>query len=192
MLDLFIERPQLMAVYLSYLLFLWFLFFLAFGDAKHKKQSAIMALVWGLYCCCFYFKLFDKLSYIETIKLIMLIDIITCLVLVTDYFISRYSGKLALIIAFAVLCHSMLLLNKSMDLLYLKYPVNWFCYYYDELLLTVGLTQLLVSYDKGFYSGIKRFADFFRVHGIRNLWGFSSCIYFAESLLKRKERENQK
>jgi len=179
MLELIIAKPQLIAVYLSYALCLWFLFILFSASKKYKATSLILFIVWTFYCACFIFGLFDSLTYRENIKLMILIDSVTGFILVTDQFISKYSIKIALTIAFAVLCHSMLLLHNTTTSADVKIYATWFYNYYDYLIALVGILQLLVSYD-GFASGVKGFTRSLRFSKIHILWGYGYCVYYIQ------------
>lgn len=190
MLDLLFDKPQLMAVFLSYPLFLWFLFISFAADKKYFKQSLVMTIAWGLYCCCFIFGLFDPLSYVEMLQVLILIDIATGLILVTDMFISKYSCKLALTIAFAVLCHSMILLHKITGIQEIKIYTVGFYTYYDQLLATVGILQLLVSYDDGFSSGIKGFARRFRSLPVRYRLFHGLSVHYIQNIFISQKRES--
>lgn len=187
-----IERPHLIPLYLSFLLFLWFLFISISANSRYRKQSVVMAVAWCFYCCCFIFKLFDPLTYIEMLKSLILIDVVTGLILVTNHFISRYSCKLALTLAFAVACHSMILLYISTDSLEVKVYAFGFYKYYDELLAMVGILQLLVSYDGGFLSGIRGITRSFRSLSVRYRRAYVRGIHYIKILFTRKKRESQK
>ena len=123
---------------------------------------------------------------------LILIDSATGLILVTNRFITRYSCKLASTVAFAVLCHSMILLYKSTNSLDIKAFVFGFYYNYDELILMVGVLQLLVSYDGGFLSGIRKTTKSFRGFTVRHRWSYGRSVHYFKSLLTRKKRESQK
>ena len=181
-----------MAVYLSYALFLWFLFISVAADKKYRDQSLVLTAAWGFYCCCFIFKLFDPLSYIEMLCSLILIDSATGLILVTNRFISKYSCKLALTVAFAVTCHFMILLYKSTNSLEIKAFAFGFYLNYDELLVMVGVLQLLISYDGGFLSGIRKVTKSFRKFTVRHRWSYGRSVHYFKSLPTRKEREGQK
>lgn len=188
------QKPQLIAMYLSFPLFLWFLFISISASKEYRKQSLVLTIVWGFYCCCFMFKLFDLLNYIEMLKSLILIDIVTGLILVTNKFISRYSGKLALTIAFAVSCHCMILLHKSTGSSEVRMLTVGFYTYYDELIATVGILQLLASYNDGFSSGIKGFTRSLRSSKIRLLWSYSRWVYCIQScyiFFKQKKSEKR-
>ena len=180
MLDLFIEKPQLIAVFLSYPLFLWFLFISCYASKKYIKQSIVITVAWCFYCCCFIFSLFDPLSFKEMIYILILIDIGTGLILVTDRFISTYSCKLAITVAFAVLCHSMILLYKTTSSLEVKVLTFGFYTYYDELIAMVAILQLLVTFNDGFASGVKGLTRSPRLLQIRLLWGYGFCVHYIK------------
>lgn len=193
--ELLKDKPQLIAVYLSYPLFLWFLFISIYGREKYRKQSMVMACVWGFYCCCFIFNLYDPLSVIEMFWVLILIDSVTALILVTNQFRSRYSCKIALTLVFAVICHYMILCYKtttSSEVIMFNMGVYT---YYDELIATVGILQLLVSYDDGFRGAIAGCARSLRAKQVRLLCSYNLFIrrvkgYIPPFKQKNKERRN--
>ncbi len=194
MLNLIIEKPQLIAVFLSYPLFLWFLFICCYAGKKYTRQSMILTVTWLFYCCCFIFNLFGPLSIKEVFCTIIFIDTATGLILVTDRFISTYSCKLAITVAFAVLCHSMILLHKSTDSSEVVILTVGFYTYYDELIATVGILQLLVTFNGGFTSGIKGFIRSPRLPQERLLRSYGFCLHYIKGcyLYLKKETSEER
>ena len=184
------EKPQLLAVSLSYVFFLWFLFISIFGSKKYTKPSVLLAVVWGFYCCCFIFKLFDPLSFKEMLSVLILIDSVTALILLTNQFISRFSVKIAATLAFAVLCHSMILLYKITTLSEVKMLTMGFYDYYDELIATVGILQLLVSYD-GIAGSVQRFTGSLKLLQILLLRSYVMRVCRVKNYILHLTRKNK-
>ena len=140
------------------------------------------------------FSLFDEMTYNDNIRLIILVDIATALILISNQFISRYSCKIALTIAFAVLCHCMILLHKSTDLSEVVMLTVGFYDYYDELIAAVGVLQLLVTFNDGFASAIKGFSRPFRSSKIYLLRSYGYCVHYIQSchiFFKQKPSEKR-
>jgi len=153
-----------------------------------------MATVWGFHCCTLAFHLYDPLSFKEMLHILILVDMATGLALVSNRFISTLSVKLAATVAFAVLCHSMLLLYKITTLSEVKTLTTGFYTYYDELIATVGILQLLVSYDGGIRSSVSGFTRSLRASQVRILWGYNLLIHRIKGyilLLKQKNSEKR-
>lgn len=187
-LNLLIEKPQLIAVYLSYVLFLWFLFISLYGSKKYTKTCVLLTAAWGFYCCCFAFDLFAHLSFEDVIGIVILLDAATAFILLTNQFISRFSIKIAATLAFAVLCHSMILLYKITTLSEVKTLTMGFYTYYDELIATVGILQLLVSYD-GIAGGINGFVRSLKPPTVLLLRGYGFCIHCIKNYILHFKRK---
>lgn len=193
--------PHLIAEALSYVLMVWFIF-IFIGNALNEssfnsklvRSSLVMSVAWSFYSACFIFGIFDPLTYYEILQLIILIDSVTAFIILTNQFISRYSAKLSLTLAFAVLCHSMLLLYETTTSSEVKTFTIGFYAYYDEFIATVGILQLLVSYDSGIKSGVSGFTRSLRASQGNILRGYSLFIHCSKGCIqtfKQKNRERR-
>lgn len=198
---MFEYEPHLIAETLSYVLMVWFLF-IFMGNALNEssfnsklvRSSLVMSVVWSFYSSCFIFGIFDSIEYYDTVQLIILIDSVTAFILLTNQFISGYSAKLSLTLFFAVLCHSMILLYEITTLSEVRALTIGFYTYYDELIATVGILQLLVSYDDGITSGVTGFTRPLRLLQVHILRGYNLFIHRIKAcvlLFKQKNSEKR-
>lgn len=142
-------KPHLIAEYLSYLSLMWFFIISVFGRIESFKISSILTIYWVLYCWIFIFNVFDPMSYIEMVSKLTLIDAcfaLSCTMIIT---ISKTAWKHALLLSFATLCHIMIILSLKNE------SYGFFYLWYDELIILVGLLQMVISYD-GFTRALNR------------------------------------
>lgn len=124
---------------------------------------------------------------------LILIDSATAFILLTNQFVSRFSIKIAATLAFAVLCHSMILLYKITTLSEVKTLTIGFYTYYDELIATVGILQLLVSYD-GIAGGINKCVRSFKLLHVLLLRRYGGHIHNIKNYslhFKRKKSNGE-
>jgi len=98
----------------------------------------------------------------------ILLDGVTAFTLTMFLFFDKLAWKQSLLLAFATLCHIMIIYD-------LTNTSTWFSLffynYYDELIITVGLTQMAVSYH-GINTALRSIREFiFRVS--LHSWGYS-------------------
>ena len=127
-----------------YLMAAYFLFIFVLGGRQNRIHSAILFLSALLNV---FFQLPESTSlseYIYNRNVSLLWDGATALMLTGFLPFDKIAWKQALLLAFAVLCHSMIIYDLSI-------ASSWFTLffysYYDELIITVGLLQMMVSYD---------------------------------------------
>jgi hypothetical protein len=119
----------------------YFLFILLFADKRIKTHAGIIFLA------CLVPALFpldaatDVKSYIEKKELYVLYDGCVALILTMALKIDRIAWKQALLLAFASLCHIMIILSIK------NAHAGFFYTWYDELIIAVGILQMMVSYD---------------------------------------------
>ena len=107
-------------------------------------------------------------DFIKGINTAILIDGITAFTLTMFLFIDKLAWKQALILCFATLCHIMIIYDLTIASTWFSV---FFYNYYDELIITVGLTQMAVSYD-GINTALRNIREFiFRVS--LHSWGYS-------------------
>lgn len=141
-------EPHLIAVNLSYLLLVWFFIISTFGKSRDFTVSLVLFVLWGLYCFIFFFELFRPLSYIETLNTIILIDSSFALSCTMILKLSPSAWKHSLLLCFATLCHCMVLLSLKHEY------ASIFYLWYDELIILIGLLQMVISYN-GFTTALR-------------------------------------
>jgi surface polysaccharide O-acyltransferase-like enzyme len=129
---------------LSYIITGYFLFIFLFGDSRSRIHSVIICLS-SLLNILFQLPLADTPEqYIYNRNVFILWDGATALILTMFLLFDKTAWKQALLLAFAVLCHSMVTYDLSI-------ASSWFTLffynYYDELIITVGLLQMMASHD---------------------------------------------
>jgi len=148
-------KPHLIAENLSYLLLVWFFVISVFGGIKDFAVSCCLCILWLIYCWIFTFNLFDPLSYIELTNKIILIDgsfALACAMLLK---LSPTALKHSLLLCFATLCHIMIILSLKTK------SYGFFYLWYDELIILVGLLQMVISYN-GFTKALHRIQGLLR------------------------------
>lgn len=162
---------------MSYFLVVWFAFILFFGSKSIRFSSLILTVYWLLYVILYQLKLFDPLPYLDITRILNRIDGSIGLMLTMFLWVDKNASKHALLLAFAVLCHTMLLYDLTKD-------SNWFSLFfynwYDELIILVCLLQITVSYN-----GFNRA----RIDAPRKLQGsifgvYLHYRYYRESIFK--------
>lgn len=140
----FIDNPHLIAANLSYISLVWFLFLTLFDSYKYKPVHFLLFVAWYLYSFCIYFDLFDVMNYIESKEVLIMIDGATALAITIFLFRDANAERQAVILAFAVTCHTVIIYHLTISKWWLTQP---FYTYYDELIIMVGISQMLVSYN---------------------------------------------
>lgn len=150
-----------------YIMVLWFSILL-FSDKNYFLCSVIILL-----SCLLNIVIADileltiQLGYIGERGFLIKLDGLTAIILTYLYFKDRLALKMSLLLAFAVLCHTMIIYDLTVHSSFLS---NLFYTWYDELIITVGLIQMVISRD-----GL--------ISALRNIWdhilriGFYSWCY---------------
>ena len=97
--------------------------------------------------------LFDSMTYLESLSVLIKYDGALALIMIALLYVDKAAWKHALILAFAVMCHSMISLYLITDSSFLESVSFLFYEYYDELIILSALLQLWVSRD-GMAKGI--------------------------------------
>ncbi|PHS02401.1 MAG: hypothetical protein COA78_21005, partial [Blastopirellula sp.] len=142
---------------IAYLVAPWFLFIIVFCDIKHLPHAAIlfiMATVNILFVDVF--GMTNPLSYVEEKYLLMWYDLSIALFMITILLVDKQAWKHALILAFAAMCHFMIIYDLTV---YSSFVTNLFYAWYDELIITVGMLQMAISYNvfSNSLRGMRRF-----------------------------------
>jgi hypothetical protein len=135
---------------LVFIMTAYFLFISFFGGKTNRVHAVIIFLSCALNVL-FQLPLAQNTEqYIYNRSVFVLWDGVTALILTMFLFIDRLAWKQALLLAFATLCHIMIIYDLTI-------ASSWFSLffynYYDELIITVGLAQMALSYD-GMVNGI--------------------------------------
>ena len=129
---------------LCYILAVYFLFILVFVGSGNRVHSAIIFLSSMLLVVFELPEATNESEYVFNRGVNILWDCATALILVAFLVFDKTAWKQALLLAFAVACHGMIVY----DLTIASSTVSMFFYsYYDELIITVGITQMMVSHD---------------------------------------------
>lgn len=177
-------QPHLIVEYLIYFLIVWF--FIASIDGENRKVNLV---IFAMYTTNIL--LLNKINldvnsteyffaYIESVKFLVFIDVFFGLVMyaINKNNLTKYLWKQWGLLAFVVTCHFMILWDLSISQSWLT---GKFYTYYDELIIIVGLLQVLVSRD-GILTAIGRLQKF--DYGV-----FVRVICSGKLLFKRKKRE---
>ena len=150
----------MLTIDVAYLVAPWFLFIIVFGDIKYFPHAAILFLMaFANILFVDVFGMVEPLSYIESKYLLMWYDISIALFMITLLRVDKQSWKHALILAFAALCHFMIIYDLT---IHSSFVSNVFYAWYDELIIMVGILQMAISHDgltnalgriRGFISG---------------------------------------
>ncbi len=136
---------------LCYVIAAYFLFIVIFSDSEYKVHATIIFLSSSLNI---YFTLPQSTNiteYIYNRNLSILWDSVTMLILVAFIAFDRVAWKQALLLSFATLCHIMIICHLTIG----QSMFSLFFYsYYDELVIMVGILQIMVSYN-GFIAALR-------------------------------------
>lgn len=132
----------------------YFLFILLFSGKENKIHAAIIFLS----CIVPVFYPLDAAtdvdSYLQKRNLYVLYDGGTALILTMFLRYDPTAWKQALLLCFATLCHIMIILNLK------AHHAGFFYNWYDELILSVLLLQMGVSYN-GMVDAIRRIQKYY-------------------------------
>jgi len=125
----------------------YFLFITVFGSRDVKTHAVIIFLSSIIVVFSPLGPSFDAASYIEKKEVYILNDGVAALILTMFLYVDKTAWKQALLLAFATLCHIMIILSIK------QAHAGFFYTWYDELIIAVGLLQMMVSYD-GFINAL--------------------------------------
>ena len=172
--------------YLNFPIAIYFLLITILGDSRYKVHAFIICM----FSMLAFFTAPDigneivrastKDEYIKDVGISVLWDGATALILTMFMVFDRVAWKQALLLAFAVLCHSMIIYDLTIASSIFS---NVFYTWYDELIIAVGLLQMGVSYN-GFTTALSNLQTL-----IPRFFLYS--ISSSKSLFTRKERETK-
>lgn len=170
--------PSVMSGNLVYFIAAWFLFILIFSDERYRVHAFIIGLASIININTN--GLVDSFTYVQDVSISILFDGATALILTMFLVFDKLAVKQSLLLAFAVLCHTMIIYDLTIASSIFS---NFFYTWYDELIIVVGLLQMGVSYN-GFITALSNLQKLlprivFYSHGVN------------KSLPTRKERETK-
>lgn len=125
----------------------YFLFILIFGNKSAKYHSAIIFLA-SIALTLFPLPTsYDTASYLAKRETYIMLDGATALALTMFMSRDKVVFKQALLLAFACLCHIMIILHFKTSYYYVWAISKFFYMAHNELIITIGLLQMMVSYD---------------------------------------------
>jgi len=175
------------SIYIYYIVAAWLLF-IALTCGKKYPSAAILFLSSVLNIIVVqYLRFFDGMGYLDAIYIAIKYDGALGLLMLTLMRIDRRARCHAVILGFAVLCHSMLSLYLITDSSLIEDVSFLFYEYYDELIIMTALLQMWVSRD-GMANGLNNaFRQLQRFLLGRNIY---ICDH-PKRLSTRKERKGK-
>lgn len=129
---------------LCYILAAYFFIILIFGTENNRVHAAIIFWASLLNVIFVLPESTNLAEYIHNRNVSVLWDGATALILSMFLVFDKTAWKQALLLAFATLCHIMIIY----DLTIASSIFSLFFYsFYDELIITIGILQMMVSYD---------------------------------------------
>lgn len=129
---------------LCYILAAYFFIILIFGTENNRVHAAIIFWASLLNVMFILPESINLTEYIHNRNVSVLWDGATALILSMFLIFDKTAWKQALLLAFATLCHIMIIY----DLTIASSIFSLFFYsFYDELIITIGILQMMVSYD---------------------------------------------
>jgi len=84
------------------------------------------------------------MTYIEERGFLIKIDGLPAIILTALYLKDNLALKMSLLLAFSVLCHTMIIYDLTVNSSFVS---NLFYAWYDELIITIGILQMVISSD---------------------------------------------
>lgn len=168
---------------------LFFIIKLFGGDSCDRKHSIVLCCL-----CVLYFitpeipkelsKAAYKIAYIEALFIEILISGAGMLAMFALVIFDKKAFYHALLLALIVFINFMLTWHYTMQ------PVPFFKIYFNELIITASLLQILVSYD-GIRDSISRIIGFFRELQSVVGWAFFSCLCWFRNIQEHKKSKGR-
>lgn len=145
-------KTKVLPVDVAYIVAPWFGFIIVFGDIKYFPHAAILFLMaLANILVVDIYGMVESLSYVESKYLFMWYDILIAVLMIVLLMIDKQAWKHTLILAFAALCHFMIIYDLT---IHSSFASNIFYTWYDELIITVGILQMVISHD-GLYNALR-------------------------------------
>jgi len=135
------------AIYVYYIVVVWFLFIALTRGSKNPSAAILFLASLVNLIIVHYFKIFEDMDYLETVYILIKYDGALALIMAMIMTIDKTAWKHAMILVFAVVCHSMISLHLITDSSFLESVSFLFYEYYDELIIMSALLQIWVSRD---------------------------------------------
>ena len=150
-----------------------------FGNGQSKRHSVIIFL-----CAFSLLFLFPETSttlkeYVYNRNVALIYEILTCVALMMILTFDRDAWKHLALLLFAVLCHVMIIYRLTIEYTLIS---HWFYLYYDELLILIGISQMVVSRD-GFRTALSNVLVL-----LRRVWVNTCRAYQAGLLFKQTKK----
>ncbi len=140
---------------LMYVIAIYFFIILVFSESKYRFHSAIILTFTILNICFDQPEATNDAEYIFNRGVNLLWDGVTALVLTKFLMFDKLACKQALLLAFAVLCHTMIIYDLTVQPSFVS-SVFYSCY--DELIIAIGILQMVISSD-GISSALRGIRD---------------------------------
>ena len=127
---------------LVHIIALMFVFTATFGNSEYR-HGAIVVFIFSLVNIMLA-PFMRGLDYVQALEVLIKIDAITVLFLCLSYKFNKFSMQQAVLVAFATICHAMLLYELTISSNYIS---DLFYSYYDELIILVGVLQIMAAKD---------------------------------------------
>lgn len=160
-----------------YVMAAYFLLLFLFGSKKYKYHSFIIMTVSVLNSLFQLPSAIDVDSYLYNREVFVLWDGATALILCMFLKLDKTAWKQALLLAFATLCHIMIILSIK------EAHAGFFYTWYDELIIAVGILQMMVSYD-GLINALSNLQELL-------LRTYHCCDRSYQSFFTRKDSEKR-
>lgn len=169
----------MLTISIAYLVAPFFLFIIILGDREYLPHAAILFLMaFTNILFVDVFKVLDPLSYIQSKEILIKYDGAIAIAMTMFLFKDKLALKQSLLLAFAVLCHTMILYKLTIH----SSIISAFFYtWYDELIIMVGILQMVISRN-GLISALRNV----REHILR-LSFYCWCFIKGFSLFKKRE-----
>jgi hypothetical protein len=129
---------------LCYIIAAYFLFILIFGGRGNRIHAAIIFLASALNVIFELPESTNLSEYVYNRNVFILWDGVAALILSMFLLFDKTALKQALLLAFATICHGMIVYHLTIA----PSLFSLFFYsFYDELIVVVGILQIMVSYD---------------------------------------------
>jgi len=155
----------MLTVDVYYIVAVWFLLITVTCGKKHPAAAILFLGSLVNIVTVDFLGLVDGMTYLESKEMLIKHDGALALIMTMIMAIDKTAWKHALILVFAVVCHSMISLHLITDSSFLEGVSFLFYEYYDELIIMSALLQLWVSRD-----GMAK--------GLDNAFRFLQCVLF--------------
>ena len=144
-----------MSFYLMYVRAVYFFIVLAFSEREYRYHSAVILFFTVLNICFEIPASTNTAEYISNRGVNIAWDGLPAIILTYLYYKDKLAFNMSLLLAFSVLCHTMLIYDLT---IHSSFVSNLFYTYYDELIITVGILQMVISRD-GITSALRNMRD---------------------------------